>query len=38
MLIDEFQDTNFIQWKIIEMILRSIKNSGYKSSITACWG
>ena len=34
MLIDEFQDTNFIQWKIIEMILRSIKNSGYKSSIT----
>ena len=34
MLIDEFQDTNFIQWKIIEMILRSIKNSEYKSSIT----
>ena len=33
-LIDEFQDTNYIQWKIIEMILESINNLSVSSSVT----
>ena len=33
-LIDEFQDTNYIQWKIIEMVLDSIKNLSITCSVT----
>ena len=34
LLIDEFQDTNFIQWKIIKIILESIKNISNSHSFT----
>ena len=33
-LIDEFQDTNYIQWKVIEMILVAISNNSDESSVT----
>ena len=33
-LIDEFQDTNYIQWKVIEMILVAISNNSDDASIT----
>lgn len=34
LLIDEFQDTNFIQWKIIKIILESIENISDSHSLT----
>ena len=34
LLIDEFQDTNFIQWKIITMILSAVKEMCDDSSVT----
>jgi len=33
-LIDEFQDTNYMQWKIIEMILDSMSDLSDSSSVT----
>ena len=33
-LIDEFQDTNYMQWKIIEMILNAMKDLSDTSSVT----
>jgi len=33
-LIDEFQDTSYLQWKIIEMILDAMKNLSDTSSVT----
>ena len=33
-LIDEFQDTNYMQWKIIEMILDSMNNLSDTNSVT----
>jgi len=34
LLIDEFQDTNFIQWKIISLILNSMNDLGSNNSVT----
>ena len=34
LLIDEFQDTNYIQWKIIKIILNAVHSLGENSSVT----
>ena len=34
LLIDEFQDTNFIQWQIISLVLNSMNDLGSNNSVT----